>query len=137
MTSHYELTDEQFELAFENCSLPADLFTHEAHLRLAWIHIKKYGVDAAITNISSQIIGFVTHLGAQDKYHQTVTTAAVKMVNHYVMRSEMDDFQSFISQFPTLAIDFKGMLSCHYSFDVFESDQAKSVYLEPDLKGFN
>ena len=40
---HYQLSDEEFEQQFQNCLLSPVLFTHEAHLRLAFIHILKYG----------------------------------------------------------------------------------------------
>jgi hypothetical protein len=38
MEKHLELTDLEFEANFKNCSLNPDIFSHEAHLRLAWIH---------------------------------------------------------------------------------------------------
>jgi hypothetical protein len=40
---HFSLTDIEFENQFENGTLKPELFSHEAHVRLAWIHIKKYG----------------------------------------------------------------------------------------------
>ena len=47
---HHLLTNDEFEEKFESCTLPACYFTHEAHLRLAYIHIKKHGVKQAIKN---------------------------------------------------------------------------------------
>ena len=40
---------------FENSTLEASVFTHEAHLRLAWIHISKYDEYNAIQNITNQL----------------------------------------------------------------------------------
>ena len=51
MKNLVDLTDDELEQRFENCLIDAALFTHEAHLRLAWIHIEKYGVEKAINNI--------------------------------------------------------------------------------------
>ena len=56
MERHYQLTDNQFETQFADLSMDPTLFSHEAHLRLAWIHIKHHGVDKAIENICSQNI---------------------------------------------------------------------------------
>jgi hypothetical protein len=56
MNSHFELSDELFEEQFQNCQLNPALFNHEAHLRLAWIHITKYGIDKAIENISNHCL---------------------------------------------------------------------------------
>ncbi len=52
MEEHFYLTDIQFERQFANCSLNPELFSHEAHLRLAWLHISKYGLKV-IMNIDS------------------------------------------------------------------------------------
>lgn len=38
MKTHHQLNDQQFEEQFQNCTFDPTLFTHEAHLRLAWIH---------------------------------------------------------------------------------------------------
>jgi len=44
MESHYKLSDTEFKKRFQTCALrPAD-FTHEAHLRLTYIHIDRYGL---------------------------------------------------------------------------------------------
>jgi hypothetical protein len=44
MNSPFKLRDELFEKQFQNCQFNPALFNHEAHLRLAWIHITKYGL---------------------------------------------------------------------------------------------
>ncbi|MEO8110092.1 MAG: hypothetical protein ABI594_08675 [Ginsengibacter sp.] len=80
MEQHFTLTDNEFEKQFQNCLLDPAIFTHEAHLRLAWIHIRKYGADIAIGNIRLQLQNFVDNLGARNKYNETVTIAAVKAV---------------------------------------------------------
>jgi hypothetical protein len=41
---HLDLSDNEFEKQFINCELSPDIFSHEAHLRLAWINIKKMGL---------------------------------------------------------------------------------------------
>lgn len=56
--THFDLSDEEFEEEFADCILNLSLFTHEAHLRLAYIHIKKYGQVMAVENICSQIKAF-------------------------------------------------------------------------------
>jgi len=137
MLSATELTDDLFEAQFKNGTLDPAVFDHEAHLRLAWIHITKYGVDAAMENISTQLYAFVTALGAKDKYNHTLTIAAVKAVGHFVSRSDQDNFAGFIQQFPRLKTDFKGLMRAHYGIDIFNSATAKQQWLEPDLLPFN
>ena len=137
MEKHHTLTDTEFERQFANCTLDPALFSHEAHLRLAWIHISKYGVDKAIKNVCDQIQAFATANGADGKYHVTLTVAAVRAVYHFVLKSTSTDFAGFIAEFPRLKFQFKELLDCHYSMNLFKSELAREVYLEPDLAPFD
>lgn len=137
MESHLSLTDETFEIAFRDNSLCASLFSHEAHLRLAWIHIEKYGVEQAIKNICDQLKRFVQKIGAMDKYNTTVTIAAIRAVYHFKLKSEADNFIDFIQEFPRLKYSFKALLEQHYTADIFSSEKAKKSYLVPDLLPFD
>jgi hypothetical protein len=106
-------------------------------LRLAWIHIKKYGVDRAIENICNQLVMFTKSIGAIDKYNKTLTVAAIKAVNHFIMQSNSKTFQEFVLEFPRLKYDFKALMDAHYLIDIYNSEKAKSEYIEPDLLPFD
>lgn len=136
MPTHLSLTDPEFELAFQTCILEPGLFTHEAHLRLAWIHVRKYGVEQAIENINTQLLQFVDHVGARDKFNKTVTVAAIRAVNHFINKSKSESFADFIQEFPQLKYNFKELLAFHYGHDIFKSEKAKKEYVEPDLLPF-
>ena len=86
--SHRLLTDKEFDEQIQNCILNPSVFTHEAHLRLAWLHVRQYGIDKAIGNIRKQLQNFVAHHGVTDKYNDTVTVASVKAVYHFMLRSK-------------------------------------------------
>jgi len=137
MEKHFDLTDPEFEKQFADGSLDPTLFSHEAHLRLAWIHITGYGIEAAIENICSQIQTFATSHGDKDKFNVTVTVAAVRAVYHFVLKSESENFRNFILEFPRLKNTFKKLLDSHYSLDIFKSEVAKKEYLQPDLLPFD
>jgi len=137
MQNHFQLTDSEFEQAFANCTLPASLFSHQAHLRLAWIHIKKYGVEKAIKNVTDQIRKYVQSLGAEDKYNETVTIAGVKAVYHFILKSSTTDFSDFIKENKELQDNFKGLLLSHYETNIFESEIAKKRFIEPELIPFD
>jgi len=137
MEEHFNLNDDEFERQFKACNLDPLLFTHEGHLRLAYIHIGKYGHDVAITNICNQLAAFVTHLGAIEKYNTTLTVAAVKAVYHFMQKSKAHDFKGFIAEFPQLKYEFKKMMQSHYDFDIFNSPKAKKTFLEPNLLTFD
>lgn len=137
MQSHFDISDHAFEMQFQSGSFPPALFTHEAHIRLAWIHIKKYGCQKAIENISSQLMNYVTIIGATGKYNQTLTVAAVKAVSHFINKSVSSNFADFIQEFPKLNTNFKDLLATHYSVDIYHSETARRQFLEPDLLPFS
>lgn len=136
MEKHYDFDDTEFELRFRKCKLPASYFTHEAHLRLAWIHITEYGVEQALLNMNEQILKFATSLNSPSKFHRTITTAAVYAVAHFLNKTDTSTFRDFINEFPELNTDFLGLLSTHYSYDLVKSDESRTVYKEPDLDPF-
>ncbi|AXT50679.1 hypothetical protein D1818_07480 [Aquimarina sp. BL5] len=136
MNHNLDLNDSEFEKQFRDGILAPSLFNHEAHLRLAWIHVSKYGVDTACKEISNQILAYVTQLGETDKFNKTLTIAAVRTVNHFLLKSKSNSFQDFITEFPRLKYNFKDLLDSHYGFDIFNSEKAKTHYVEPDLLPF-
>ncbi|MCK0180484.1 hypothetical protein MWU50_14380 [Flavobacteriaceae bacterium S0862] len=136
MKDHYQLTDEEFESQFSNCTLDSSIFNHEAHIRLAWIHINRYGIEQALINVDNQLYSYIYSLGAEDKYNKTVTIAAVKAVYHFMQKSNSNNFKDFILEHPRLKTNFKELLDKHYSIDIFNSDIAKSSFLEPNLLPF-
>ena len=136
MEKHYALSDREFEKQFAQCDLDPRLFSHTAHLRLAWIHLKRYGPEQAEKNITDQLKRYVAFIGQKDKYNATLTIAAVKMVYHFMCKSTSKTFRDFILEFPKLKSDFKKRIACHYTMDIFNSEVAKRRYLEPDILPF-
>ena len=137
MEKHYNLSDLEFEQQFVDCKLDPAIFSHEAHLRLAWININRYGMEQAEKNIQKQLQHFVESVGAKDKYNTTLTIAAIKAVGYFKEKSKADNFKDFIEEFPQLKNNFKALIGSHYSFDIFNSNKAKTTFLEPDLIPFD
>ncbi len=137
MTNHYQFNDATFARQFAAGTLDPTLFTHEAHLRLAWIHLKRHGVEQAAEIVSTQILQYTTQLGAQAKFNKTLTVAAVRVVHHFMLKVELPTFPTFIATYPRLLHNFKDLLAQHYDMDIFRSERAKAIYLEPDLLPFD
>ncbi len=129
---HYKLNDNEFEQQFRDCQLPPILFTHEAHLRLAFIHIQKYGEEKAIENIRTQLKKYVVYAGEPGKYHDTVTVNSIKIMAQQMATSTFSNFKEFIQKNPALLSDFKYEMNKGYSFDVFQSQEARKQYIAPD-----
>jgi len=137
MKTHWDLDDQKFIQVFESNQLTEELFNHEAHLRLAWIYIRSYGVNLAIERTQSQLKSYVKFLGAEDIYNTTLTIAGVKVVNHFMLKAQSNNFSDFLLEFPRLKSNFKELIESHYSVDIFNSPNAKAEYLQPDMMPFD
>lgn len=137
MEKHFELSDTEFEYTFRTCRLNPANFSHEAHLRLAWIAIDRYGIEKAEKSIPEQLQKFVAFVGVKDKFNMTLTLAAIKAVRHFMLKSETDNFKDLIAEFPRLKYNFKELMDAHYGFDIYNSKRAKTEFLEPDLLPFD
>ncbi len=137
MEKHFDLSDSEFEMHFIDHRIDPFDFTHEAHLRFAWINIEKYGVEQAERNIAFQLKRYVTLVGAEDKFNITLTLAGIKAVNHFKEKSKSDNFKDFIIEFPALKHNFRGLIAAHYGFDIYNSEKAKKEFLKPDLLPFD
>ena len=136
MDTHFDLTDLEFKTTFEAKTFNPKLFTHEAHVRLAWIYLNTYDVEQAIEAFCTQFVDFVTLYKAKGKYNKTLTIAAIYIINHFKTKSASGDFKTFILEYPELVTEFKHLIELHYSLDVYASVQAKQYYIEPDLQPF-
>ncbi|MCX2718603.1 hypothetical protein [Lentiprolixibacter aurantiacus] len=136
MEEHNKLSDEEFKRQFANCTLPSEVFSHEAHLRLAWLYLSEYNVEKTEVIIQDQLKKYVACFGAEDKYHVTLTVAAIRIVNHFISRSASDNFTDFIVEFPQLKTGFRELIASHYGFDIYASEKARLNYIEPDLLPF-
>lgn len=136
MKDHTELSDSQFANQFRDCTFNPHLFSHEAHLRLAYLLIKKHGVEEGANQLCAQIQKFDSTFDDGTKYNKTVTVAAAKAVYHFMQRSQNAGFSALLQEFPKLKVDFMGLIKCHYSFDIFKNEEAKQSFLEPDLLPF-
>lgn len=137
MIDHFDLSDDDFVRQFETAEMNPKLFTHEAHLRLAWLYIMRYGFATAIEKIEVDIKRFTAAHGAFDKFNKTLTIAATKAVYHFMMKSKSNHFKDFIKEFPRLKFSFRALMDAHYGFDIYQSENAKKAYLAPDLLPFD
>lgn len=136
MEKHWRFSDEVYEEKFRDGKFPPLYFSHEAHLRLAYIHLEKYGLEQSIENMCTQIYNFAIKYGATMKFNATVTYASLQIMYEYMKEGSCDNFRDLTEEFPNLLKDFKGEIQNYYSWDVFRSPEAKTKIHEPDLKPF-
>jgi hypothetical protein len=121
---------------FEACTLPLEQWTHRAHLRVAFLYLRKYGLDAAILRMRVGIQRFnATNQipEAIDRgYHETVTQAWLRLIG-VALTSESSPLASevFLNAHPELGE--KRVLQQFYSRERIMSWEAKREFVEPDL----
>jgi len=133
MQEHSKLSDKEFASQLENCSLDLSVFSHQAHLRYAWLNIERYGLEQAVEEVRTKLKKYIFSLGEDCKYNETVTIAAVHVVHRFKEASSTDNFADFITENSKLETNFKELLLSNYRTDIFESTLAKKRYLAPEV----
>ena len=125
--------DLDFRTQFESCEFPPALFSHRAHIRLAYVYLTRHDTDAAHQLMQNALLTFLEHHGIDaSKYHETMTRAWIMAVRHFMEISpDCDSSEIFIQRNPRM-LDSKIMLT-HYSAEALLSDEARTRFVEPDL----
>ena len=127
-------SDAAFLEAFEAQSLNGDCWTHEAHLRMAWIVCRmESSVDDAIARARSGIQKFNAANGKSDKYHETVTVAYMRLMWDRLKREgDGGRFEAFRDAQPDLFERYPGPLLAHYSREILETRESMEAFVQPD-----
>jgi hypothetical protein len=128
-----DLSDEELLRGFEDCRLAPGSFHHADHVRLAWICVRRFGRLAAEEHLLSGIRKMAESVGAPQKFLYTTTVAWVRLVAaRHEPQDDNGSFEDWIAKWPELLN--KNFLSEHYSTGRLQSQEARSDWLEPDLK---
>lgn len=144
------MTDDEFLTAFERCTVARPDWTHEAHVRMAWLYLTRAsGNEDVFARVREGIqklnAAFVQRRQMScmrqpskepdprglDGYHETVTVASVTVIASRVRPGE--DFAAFRERNPDLFDRKFPALLKHYSPERLFSALAKTEFLEPDL----
>jgi hypothetical protein len=124
--------DRDFQSAFEAHGVTPSQFTHEAHVRLAYVYLAQYDVESAAQRMREALLSFIERNGIpRSKFHETMTRAWVLAVRHFMDRSTSTSFADFVAKNQEL-LDSQIMLT-HYSARVLLSTDARASFVEPDL----
>jgi hypothetical protein len=127
------LSDEEFVTAFEECRIAGDSFHHADHVRLAWLYLREFGASGAQEKMLDGIRKMAAHNGALQKFHYTTTVAWLRVVAAAQKADAVPvSFEEWIVKHPAL-VD-KKHLQTHYTKERLESEEARSGWVEPDLR---
>jgi len=122
------LSDEEFLEAFHSCRLLNSEFHHADHLRLAWLHLHREPVETALVKVRAGIRNFAAHHGAAQLYHETITTAWVRLLATHHEHS----FDEFLRKNEARLTG--GLLHRFWSPELLSGSQARAKWVPPDLR---
>lgn len=127
------LDDEALWQGFQEQTLPQAQWTHTAHLRVAWLHLARYGLDEAHLRMRAGIIRLNAVHGLVETpargYHETLTRVWLVLVAALRSRTPATDSASFAGA-PGLERDAPLRF---YSRERLFSIAARAMFITPDL----
>lgn len=123
------VSDQRFIENIESLKLKPCYFTHEGHIRLAWLYLKEYELSVAVSKTCQTIKTFAESLGAHTKFHMTITSALVHII-HAKMLDE-DSWQSFIDNNSKLIDNSFEELHNYYDLNTLKSEYARLNFVLP------
>jgi len=131
--------DDELLRGFEDCSLPEAAWDHRAHIRIAYIYLRRLPYKEALEAIRAGIKAYSAALGVRDTattgYNETTTCAFVQLVaftlRHYEDLFPTHSSDQFCDTHPQLLTS--RVLRLYYSPSRRTNAEAKRRFLEPDL----
>lgn len=124
---------DQTLLAFERGTLDPAQFNHRLHLSVAWSYLQRDGFPAGAVKFRQDLQRYVAKVGAEGKYHETITWAYLVLLNEErCLRSPPGErFDAMIERRPELLDHRNGPIARCYSKARLESAEARRVFLFP------
>ena len=122
---------------FESCAMPDSEFSHTAHVlvALSYLHRLKLSVPEAAARMRSGLYRFLDHYGNdRQKYNETITLFWIKLVRGFLDRVGTARALTSIANELTAAYDDSRLIYNYYSKELLSSDEARTSWVEPDLK---
>lgn len=133
----YESPDEMEMVVrgFESCTLSPSEFTHTAHLTVALWYLKGLTVPLAAERMRAGLLRFLDHHNVgREKYNETITLFWIKLIRKFLDETETN--RSFVGMANEVIAQLNDsrLIFDYYSRERIFSEEAKSAWVEPDLK---
>ncbi len=115
--------------AFEAGTIDPDKFDHEAHVHMGWQYVAACAPTDAVARFDTALRRLVRKLGAESKYHATITAFYLLLIQERAVPGQSWD--AFRRANPDL-FDHKALLARYYSNDRLMSDAARQSFVLPD-----
>jgi len=127
------MSDQEFIRNFEACTLPAENFHHQEHVRVVWLYLLRYSVLETLERFSESLKRFAAANGKATLYHETISWAYVFLIHERMARGRRQQtWQEFIDTNIDL-FDWKNnILKSYYEELTLKSDLARQTFVLPD-----
>ena len=106
--------------AFEAGTVASNAFPHEAHVRVTFELIRRYGRDEAFLRLVTGIRGIAGRAGKPEAYHETITRAWFELI---AGADDLDDHPELFD---------RRLLGRYYSAGALAAGRER--WVEPDLR---
>jgi hypothetical protein len=133
------LPDEAFIRAFEDCTLPFEQWKHRAHIKVAYLYLRRWPYAEALERVRASIKRYNATTNTPESlergYHETMTVAWMRLVHFTLCEyGPAPSAEEFLEAQEHLLN--RKALRFFYSRDRIISWQAKAEFVEPDLVPF-
>lgn len=130
------MNDAEFLAAFEDGTLPRPLWTHEAHVRMAFLYLRGLpDADLLLPMVRGRIQSYNAAHGNAKGYHETITVGFLALVADR-LRSDnalTETWEAFKKRHSDLIDNGLGVLLHHYKRDTILSSEARATFVTPDI----
>jgi len=116
--------------AFENGDIDPDRFDHEAHVYAGWLYVNEFPLAEALAKFDAALRRLVTKVGAEGKYHATLTWFFLLLIAERVEKDE--PWRSFRDRNDDLMTDSRSVLLRYYSEEFLFSPTAREQFVLPN-----
>lgn len=126
-------SDEEFIRNFEACTLPADRFHHQEHVRVVWLYLLRYSVLETLARFSESLKRFAAANGKANLYHETISWAYVFLIHERMARGKRaQSWQEFMATNSDLFDWQTSILKSYYRDVTLKSELARKTFVLPD-----
>jgi hypothetical protein len=108
-------------------------FHHASHLHVAWVYLtESSSVQQAARKMRNTLRRFAAAAGKPEKYHETITLFWIHLLSRAHTASRAERVEDIVHANPQLLE--KNFPLAYYSRERLFSDEARTSWVEPDLK---
>jgi len=126
------MTDDELMQAFAAGIEPPGGLHHEQHVRAAWNFLRQSPLPVALQQFTAALRHFATANGAPQRYHETITTAYVLLINERLSDDRELPWEAFAARNQDLLTWRPSILERYYRPETLASDRARHTFVMPD-----